>query len=521
MIDVPKISQRSIIAFCDCSYVGDNTTNHVWVKAATRAPLTVSSLTTSTLKVNGGDDAVISAAGTEQGIKVVASGSGVDVYAWLNWTGYPYVSYGYDDRASFTLTVTTAGDVQRGIEGTTREFQINVLMLGRDWPHPDTEVLFFRVGKKVDYTFRFVNQAREWDHIGVQTGFPYGDGGGGGHAQLVSNVKVSGNYAPSGLEVIGEEAVNGDKVVRLYGTAIRPGIYRVEFDLESKEDSSHVSVVHPFKSGRCTTVVCVCVYEPYQPGNVVVLLPAPAAFPPCDLLRTTHAPFLSGYGEFLTGQNFTHYKTETYEHWSAVVAQEGGSGSISQYWYFRVRKTVQYWGLVGYLIQRRPGIDPPSGYVDPDAFAAMTHAQIVARAREYAGLAIADIRNFLDEQPPKQGWRSYVESDPATVQYQVTATRASAGGTYSGSATVQDEGGGGSGSGGEQTLLYYYRYIPATDAETDDAYYEVWCFVFTGTHADAELDALGFDALKELSDCISVTQLDNVTILPGEVANNG
>lgn len=435
MIDVPKISQRSIIAFCDCSHVGDNQSNHIWVKVPVWASLSVSSLTAATLKVNGGADAIISAAGTAKGIKVAVNGNGVDAYAYLSWSGYPYERYGYDDQGNFTLAVTTAGDAQRGIEGTTMTFAINVLMLGIDMPHVDKNLLFFRVGEKVDSTFDFINTAREWIRIGVQTGFPAG-GGDGNTADIVSNVKVGGNYAQSGLEVKWTDAVDGYKTVTLYGTAVRPGIYRVEFDLESKEDSSHVSVIHPYGGGRSTTVVCICIYEPYQPGNVVVMLPAPGKTAPSDALRVVHSPFFTGgYGEFLTWTNLTHYKTDDYDHWSAVVPQYGITGSAEQEviasWCYRIQNDGTQWTFLGYHIEAQPGV-PGSGYIDPDEFASMTHPEIIARATNYSELATAALRGFDDEQPPKQGWSAgqYLVLTGDLTGYVAPETVATNGGWY-------------------------------------------------------------------------------------------
>ena len=534
MIDIPKPSQRSIIAFCDCSGqpIGQPPS---WVKITSyrtgRAGLRVSSLTTVTLLVNGSSEAIISqgvsdASVSSKGIKVVVRGSEIDVYAYYYNTMYSYLPFGYYDRGVFTLTATTAGDPARGIVGCTKTFDINVLLLGADWPFFETEhgdqCIYFRADHKfAEYSIVMNKAASMWEDVHANTGFNVQ--GTGGWQKIVSSTKVNGEYADSGLILRREGFWAGEQPrvsIEMASGAhcLRPGIYRISLDpMRTHYDivgGGH-QVVAPFHGGNGETVICVCVYEPYQNGNLVVTFPTPIKTVAPDTFCCTHSPAFGavGYEWGMTRAQFVHYKTPTYEHWSAVVPERNSDGTqIIHYWYYRVQKLQTLWALSGYKIERRQG-DPASGYVDDTTYAALSRSAIASRARYSSSFAVAKARGFDDEQPPKQGWKSF-ENEPEQGQQNVSSVTPCPDGTYSG--TPSTGGGSGSGSGGGISgLFYYYRYAPV-EVEGAVDHYEVYVFVFEGTVDTAELDELTLVELKEHPALIEWMQLDDVTELPGE-----
>ena len=530
MIDVPKPSQRSIIAFCDCSGqpIGQPST---WVKLTSyRARLSVSSLTAVTLLVNGGSEVIISqgvsdSSVSSKGIKVVVRGSEIDVYAYYYNTMYSYLPFGLYDRGSFTLTATTAGDAARGIEGCTKNFDINVLLLGEDWPFYETaegdQCIYIRADRKfAEYPIVPIKAAKIWEDVHANTGFNIQ--GTGGWQKIVSSTKVNGEYADSGLILRREGFWAGDTPTVAIEMAsgdrrLRPGMYRISLDpMRTHHDTvggGH-QVIAPFHGGNGETVICVCVYEPYQKGNLVVTFPTPVRTEAPDTLRCSHTPSLGavGYEWGLTRAKFVHYKMPTEEHWSAVVPEYNSDGTqIIHYWYYRVQMLRTLWALYGYLIERRQG-DPATGYVDETTYAGLSRPAIASRARNSSGLAVAAVRGFTDEQP-KQGWRSF-EDEPKNEQQNVSSVTPCPDGSYSGES--RGGGSGGEPGGGDvEFLFYYYRYVPV-EADGAIAHYEVYGFVLEAVVDAAELDELTLDELKNLSYLIDWQRLDDVTELPGE-----
>jgi len=397
MVDIPKISQRSIIAFCDCHDVHDATP--VWVEVAVREALNVTALTPVTLRVNGQTTSVIregqsDADGTSiQGIRIRVVDSAVKVDAYYSSTQGTGVSFGYYDSGSFILSVSTAGDAESGIEGSSVEYTINVLLLGKDWPYANQGFILLRAGSKVSKHYIVPERhAAEWSDIGANTGYSVSAPGGG--ECVVSQVKVDSDFAQSGLTLRVETEGEGDTIpnVWIYGTAQRPGIYRVVLNATSTVPQAYEQY-HPFWGGDGTAIICICIYEPYQPGNVVVTLPQKAATPSKDTVKVKVAPNLGvdGWEEQLVKADFKRFTTTTYDHWSAIVKE-----SNIRDWYFRFCLDNGTWHLYGFMFRNTA----------VSQLETMTVEEIeeLAEVEKYAELATANGRGFHDEQPPKQGW---------------------------------------------------------------------------------------------------------------------
>ena len=430
MTDIPKITQRSLIAY---SAVSGTPLPGEWYTAATRRNLGVSSLTAATLRFVA-DGERVTTLNFADNCRAVISGSAVDIECRFVGTDSPGVSYGVSGSGTLTLEVTTAGDAARGLEGATERFTVNVLVLDRDWPYASPTFLAFRVGETVDTVLSAAKHARgDWYSLAVNTG--YGIGASGGQS-IRSSVKVDGTYADSGLILH-----NQDGRMWISGTAARPGVYRVYFDLLSTVQGfgEGSQVYHPFEGGYGESALIIWIYRDWLPGDLVMVCSKSSRRPGKYALKVVRAPSWSGLGDELPHVEFARVETagsaaddepETVVGWrgSRVCRTEGGAVSAAYHYLFRKSwhndPGVYVWELYG---KADDSDTPPAAVADMTLLA--SHAE----------------REFDDEVPPKQGWEQNGAAVDLVVtgdeRWYVSAPAADAGWyCYAGSVTILTEG---------------------------------------------------------------------------------
>ena len=257
-VDTPYISQRSIVAY---SGLTGTPLAGEWYAAGLRKPFGVSCRTSATLAITAG-------ANISSHIRAVVDGTGIRIECLFDSTGYPSETWGVSGSGTLTVQVTTAGDETQNLAGTTATFSVNVLVLEYDMPYGLPLFRAFRRGESVHFDLAPTLHAFEWQTFSVMA-----DGGSASGGQSIC-AYVDGSLQASGLILH-----NDDGEMWISGSAARPGVYRVYFDLESKtqgigtEDQRY----HPFKGDKGENALIIWIYEDYLPGDLVVLFPNPAA----------------------------------------------------------------------------------------------------------------------------------------------------------------------------------------------------------------------------------------------------
>ena len=376
------ISQRSIVAFSSLN--GGTPAVGEWQPCQYRKPLIITAITPFTMSVSNWQTHGADASKIRP--KWKTDGNTVDIEFLFDSTGYPSESYGVEATATFTLSVTTADDPARGLTGTTVTQTVNVLVLGYDFPYMDYSILDFHVGQTVNMPLSFGKRARHWNSVAVNTGFSPDDPAvahlAAGKTAIVSQTKVYGMYAFSGLELYHEPAgeLSPETVGTFYiqGTAMRPGIYRLAVDMSSTEAGrgQEEQVYHPYKGGDGSTGVIIWIWEHWQPGDLVLCETRHITPPSATHLRIVKCPGFGpdGYGEHLPDAQWSFNPQSRV--WSATVSLNNGAI------------------VFGYRLA-------------PDAdrgLWVLSGASSVAADTGYKTLATAPSRGFDDELPPKQGW---------------------------------------------------------------------------------------------------------------------
>lgn len=257
-IDTPYILQRSIVAY---SNVTGTPSAGEWYAATVRRGFGVSSRTAATVTITAG-------AAISSHIRAAVDGTGIRIECLFDSTASPGTPYGVSGSGVLSIQVVTAGDPAQNLEGTTATFYINVLVLGYDLPYNGLTFLDFRQGQSVNTSLSPVKVAAgDWNQYLVTA-----DGGAASGGQSICQY-VNGELIPSGLILHND---NGNMWIS--GWAATPGVYRVYFDLESTaQGTGGGQVYHPFPGGKGNSSLIIWIYQDYQPGDLVTLLPNPAA----------------------------------------------------------------------------------------------------------------------------------------------------------------------------------------------------------------------------------------------------
>lgn len=255
-VDTPYISQRSIVAY---SGLTGTPLAGEWYTATLRKPFGVSCRTSATLAITAG-------ANISSHIRAVVNGTGIRIECLFDSTGYPSETWGLSGSGTLTVQVTTAGDETQNLAGTTATFSVNVLVLEYDMPYGLPLFAEFRRGEIVDFELAPTLHTLAWDTFSVM-----GDG-----EESASGGQSICAYVNGSLQASGLILHNEDGSMWISGSAARPGVYRVYFDLESLTQAGG-GEYHPFKGGKGENALIIWIYEDYLPGDLVVLFPNPAA----------------------------------------------------------------------------------------------------------------------------------------------------------------------------------------------------------------------------------------------------
>ncbi len=370
--DVPKITQRSIIAY---SAVEGNPLPGDWYGCAVRRSFGVDSLTAATVRIVSGENRVTTYV-FDTNCRAVVNGTSVNIQCKFTSTDSPGVSYGVEGHGTFTVEVTTAGDANAGIAGATAQFTVKVLVLEFDMPYGAPNFLSFAVGESVDAALGASKLARG-DWITKEVGTGYGLSASGGQ-RIVGNTQINGEYVDSGVILH-----NRDGALSISGTAARPGVYRVFFDLLSTVQGfgEGSQVYHPFEGGYGESEVIIWIYRDWLPGDLVLLLPARTEAGGRYALKFDRAPSWAGLGDELIGVELRREVNGEVVTWRGAKLYYHGDAVSSAYHYL-IRRVGGTWQLYGKFIDSDT----------PPAVADMTL------------LATASALGFDDETPPKYGW---------------------------------------------------------------------------------------------------------------------
>lgn len=356
MKDVPIPSNMSIIIF---SNTGGGTTEGGNV----RQNISFSSLTALTL--SGGIE--------NDYVRITPSGNTFTAVAKFHKAS---------GSTTFSVTATTAGDTEKGLEGMTATFTFRVLVLGVDFPHLTQSFYEFRVGSKVAVTLPvfFAAQQAQLNIAKVPTAITsqtYGE------AQIYTDTE-HGNInrtrwvgEPSGISI--DPTLDEENYVRgatLTGTAVRPGVYYYAFEISSYDNSGGSD---PFPGANGYGIVIINVYDDREALRVMI----PYTYVPDDdsfrLIRHDRTDYASArlVGEF----------TRSGDIWTRQVSELIGEG-VSDVWEYLIARDEEtgVWYLSG------------RNYLSDET--APAYSTLASATKTYSG-----------EIPPNTGWTSGVLAD--------------------------------------------------------------------------------------------------------------
>lgn len=410
-MDAPiLISQQSLIAYC----VGQGQTpGHpgAWGKVPLRTGIsfhTVSPIVD--IRINGQHGVVeLSPSSVDAGR---TANGGLRVGSELDSSGVPDVyvqaffefanesatrtTFGYFDTGSFALTIKTA-------DNRTKTWTIYVLLLPYDWPYVSPTYYRYMVGtRQISDSIGFMigPASLHWQEVGPNPG----DGG-----QLLS---ITPSKYASGLTIKTErpEGSPTNTKVNIQGVAERPGLYRLDMRLISAVTEG--SITNPFAGGDGEAIICVNIYDQYQPGDLVLVGPTCTEPDYISDVRVTSAPGtfstahnMLGWSEFITRGVFKRYNVANAggypEHWGVVVEERSGNNLINS-WYYRIElppNALGNWEIYGFLFE---GSTPRSA----SALAQYTLAQVQALVptSDQDLLSKSPTLGLRDAQPPRGGW---------------------------------------------------------------------------------------------------------------------
>lgn len=349
--DIPIPDNQSIIIF---SATGGGEGGRV------RQNITFSALTAITL--SGGVETDF--------VRVTPSGSGFSAVAKAHKAA---------GQTTFSVTATTAGDEENGIEGMTVSFTFRVLVIGIDMPTLLQSFFEFQVGAAVGETIPlfFAAQQAQLNIPKVPsaiTSATYGDleeyydtehGG-------IGRVRWTGEPSGISLDPILDE-YNYVRGVALTGMALRPGIYYRVFEISSYDDGGGLD---PFPGSTGYGIVIINIYDDRQSPKIVV----PFDYHPDDNALRVIRHGVSGYiAERLTGEFF-----RSGDDWTRVVSEPVGEG-VSDVWQYQMVRDAGtgVWTLSG------------RNYLSDET------------APVYSTLAVAS-SVYSGEIPPNTGWSNNV-----------------------------------------------------------------------------------------------------------------
>lgn len=247
MKDVPVPSNQSIIIF---SATGGGTTEGGRV----RQNISFAALTAVT--VTGGIE--------NDWVRITPSGNSFTAVAKFHKAS---------GSATFTATVTTAGDPERNLEGMTATFSFRVLVLGVDFPHLTQSFYEFPVGAKVDVTLPvfFAAQQAQLNIAKVPTAITsqtYGE------TEIYTDTEHGDIHRtrwvgePSGISL--DPVLDEENYVRgasLSGVALRPGIYYRAFEISSYDNGGGTD---PFPGANGYGIVMINVYDDRDAPKICV-----------------------------------------------------------------------------------------------------------------------------------------------------------------------------------------------------------------------------------------------------------
>ena len=174
--------------------------------------------------------------------------------------------------ATFTATVSTAGDSEKNLAAASVEFTFRVLVLGVDFPHLTTSFFEFAVGDEVDVSLPLffastqaqLNIAKVSTAITSQTYGEVEDYTDTDHGSITRQRWVGASSGISLSPVLDEEEyVRG---ATLTGTATRPGIYYRAFEISSYDDGETT----PFPGATGYGLVIINIYDDRDAPKLIV-----------------------------------------------------------------------------------------------------------------------------------------------------------------------------------------------------------------------------------------------------------
>ena len=353
MKDVPVPSNQSIIIF---SATGGGTTEGGRV----RQNISFAALTAVT--VTGGIE--------NDWVRITPSGNSFTAVAKFHKAS---------GSATFTATVTTAGDAEKNLEGMTATFSFRVLVLGVDFPHLTQSFYEFPVGAKVAVTLPVFFAAPEaqlniakvptaitsqtYGEVEIYTDTAHGN---------INRTRWVGE--PSGISI--DPTLDEYNYVRgatLSGVALRPGVYYYAFEISSYDSTGQTD---PFPGANGYGIVIINVYDDRDAPKICV----PYTYVPDDnalrVIRHDREDYASAR---LTGEF-----TRSGDIWVRTVSELIAEG-VSDVWEYVIARdeATGVWYLGG------------RNYRSDET--APTFATLASATKTYSG-----------EIPPNTGWTSGV-----------------------------------------------------------------------------------------------------------------
>lgn len=282
-------------------------------------------------------------------------------------------------QTTFSVTATTAGDEEAGIEGVTATFSFRVLVLGVDFPHLRKSFFEFPVGANVAVSLPVFFAAQQ-----VQLNLPKVPSS--IVSQTYGELESYTDEAHGGItrqRWVGEESgisikpsLDAQNYVRgagLTGVALRPGIYCRTFDISSYDNGGGYD---PFPGANGSGIVIINIYDDRESPKVKV----PFAYVPDDDALRVIRHGIEGY----TASRLTGEFTRSGDVWTRRIS-ETISTNVSDVWEYRMERDAEtgVWTLFG------------RNYLSDES------------APSYTSLATATVP-YSGEMPPNVGWTNGV-----------------------------------------------------------------------------------------------------------------
>ena len=245
--------------------------------------------------------------------------------------------------ATFTATVTTAGDAEKNLEGMTVSFSFRVLVLGVDFPHLTQSFYEFPVGAKVAVTLPvfFAAQQAQLNIAKVPTAITsqtYGT------TEIYTDTEHGDIHRtrwvgePSGISIDPTlDELNYVRGASLSGVALRPGIYYYAFEISSYDDGGGSD---PFPGANGYGIVIINVYDDRESPRISL----PYDYVPnnADLRVIRHA--IEGY----TASRLTGPFVKSGDVWTRTVSEPVSEG-VNDVWEYRMERNTEtgVWYLYG------------------------------------------------------------------------------------------------------------------------------------------------------------------------------